>query len=830
TTPDTNTLTITPTHGTATNISITQNITAPAVNGGQFAQQPILELRDTYGNLCTNNSSAIVTATRHDSGSWTLTGNTTVTAANGVVTFTNLGATNEAEVNGVQIAFNSTGLTQVTSNTVSLAVAQYTVTFDSQGGSSVAAITNLTHGTTVTLPAAPTREGYTFINWNTAANGSGTTFDSSTVITGNITVYAQWIDPASIRITANPDNVKGSINFNRTFTLNVLNDTVTGSVYASDITLGNEFSTLSINSINNNSNTVTLAVSGSINTQGIGTISLSQSKLNLSTVPLIAEVVVSFNSIAYHGNGNTGGSVPTDSNLYEDGATVIVLGNTGNLVKEGYTFAGWNTQANGQDTSYTQGSAVIIGTNNLNLYAMWTAIPSGGNSSDNTGGGTGGTTPTTEATPAPITETYAIVIVNGQEQNAGKETKTTEDGKSTVIVEVDSKIIESKIEEAIKNNTIRINNVLQVPVADAKAEVVKVELTGDIVKKLEENTFDIAVKHDNIEYIIPAEEFKISKVAENLGIKETNLTEIKVEIKITKLDEKAVKRYNEVVKANGAELIFPPVSFEVVAKTTRADGTADELKISKFSNYVERVMEIPKGLDPSKITTGIVLNPDGTYSHVPTSVYQKDGKWYAKLSSLTNSVYAVIWNQVEIKSVENHWSKDTVNDMASRLIIFNPESFEPNNAITRADFAEYIVRALGLYREGSTHENKFTDVSSTADRTLAILIANEYGIVTGYPDGTFRPDQHITREEAMVMYQRAMMVTKLTGSDVTRHHKYTDFEQVSEWASSYVKAVLEAHVFNGTSTTTISPKSKLTYAEAAQAIKNLLVESKLINE
>ncbi|SCY42558.1 DUF4347 domain-containing protein, partial [Alkaliphilus peptidifermentans] len=64
TTPDTNTLTITPTHGTATNISITQNITAPAVNGGQFAQQPILELRDTYGNLCTNNSSAIVTATR----------------------------------------------------------------------------------------------------------------------------------------------------------------------------------------------------------------------------------------------------------------------------------------------------------------------------------------------------------------------------------------------------------------------------------------------------------------------------------------------------------------------------------------------------------------------------------------------------------------------------------------------------------------------------------------------------------------------------------------------------------------------------------------------
>jgi len=156
-------------------------------------------------------------------------------------------------------------------------------------------------------------------------------------------------------------------------------------------------------------------------------------------------------------------------------------------------------------------------------------------------------------------------------------------------------------------------------------------------------------------------------------------------------------------------------------------------------------------------------------------------------------------------------------------------AFEPNKAITRADFAEYIVRALGLYREGSTHKNNFKDVSINEERILAILIANDYGIITGYLDGTFKPDQEITREEAMVMYQRAMKLTKLTGSDTTRYQKYKDFVNVSSWAKSNVKEVLSAHVFNGTSTTTISPKSKLTYAEAAQAIKNLLVESKLIN-
>lgn len=446
------------------------------------------------------------------------------------------------------------------------------------------------------------------------------------------------------------------------------------------------------------------------------------------------------------------------------------------------------------------------------------------------GGSSGGSSSDDNTSPTQPSQGTVVVIVNGESQNAGKETTTTEDGKMTVTVEVDNTVIEGKIDEAINNKTEGTQNVIQVPVADAKSDVVKVELTGDIVKKLEDNTFDVSVKRDNIEYIIPAEEFTISKVAENLGVSDEDLGDIKVEVQITRLDQTVVDKYNEVAKANGAELVFPPVAFEVVAKTTKADGTTGEIEISKFSNYVERVMEIPSGVDPSKITTGIVFNPDGTYSHVPTEVFQKDGKWYAKLNSLTNSNYSVVWNPVTVKSVENHWSKDAVNDMASRLVIFEPEEFEPNKAITRADFAEYIVRALGLYREGSKHDNKFSDVSTMGDRTLAILIASEYDIVTGYTDGSFRPDALITREEAMTMYQRAMKITKLVGTDSNRYQSYTDYKEVGSWATPYVQAVLSAHVFNGTTVTTISPKSNLTYAEAAQAIKNLLVESKLINK
>lgn len=457
--------------------------------------------------------------------------------------------------------------------------------------------------------------------------------------------------------------------------------------------------------------------------------------------------------------------------------------------------------------------AAVINTYTLTVTA---APPSGGDRGD--------------TTPPPTNQAPVVVIVNGKVENAGTETKTTEEGKSVITVEVNNKVIESKIEEAIKNNPAGTNNLIQVPVADTKSDVVKVGLSGDIIKQLEANTFDLSIKRDNIEYLIPAEELTISNVAKDLGVPESSLKDIKIEIKITKLDASVTAKYNEVAKANGAELVFPPVAFEIVAKTTKADGTKTGVEISKFSNYVERIMEILAGVDPSKITTGIVFNPDGTYSHVPTEVFQKDGKWYAKLNSLTNSNYSVVWNPVIVKSVEKHWSKDAVNDMASRLVVFDPENFDPNQAITRADFAEYIVRALGLYRVGSTHENNFSDIKASGDRTLAILIANEYGIITGYPDGTFRPDAKITREEAMAMYQRAMKITKLVGTDLNRYQTYTDYKQVGNWATDFVKDVLSAHVFNGTTSTTISPKANLTYAEAAQAIKNLLVESKLINK
>lgn len=75
--------------------------------------------------------------------------------------------------------------------------------------------------------------------------------------------------------------------------------------------------------------------------------------------------------VSYDGNGAIGGLVPIDSQIYETGNSVTVANNTGSLVKTGFTFKGWNTEADGSGRSYAANDTFYISTANVILYAAW---------------------------------------------------------------------------------------------------------------------------------------------------------------------------------------------------------------------------------------------------------------------------------------------------------------------------------------------------------------------------------------------------------------------------------------------------------------------------
>lgn len=97
-------------------------------------------------------------------------------------------------------------------------------------------------------------------------------------------------------------------------------------------------------------------------------ISVANSAFCATQIILYKEAAPSTFTVTYDDNDATGGSVPEDNTEYASGASVIVLDNTGNLVKDGYDFDGWQIDKTG--TVYTAGQTFNI-SSNVTLYAKW---------------------------------------------------------------------------------------------------------------------------------------------------------------------------------------------------------------------------------------------------------------------------------------------------------------------------------------------------------------------------------------------------------------------------------------------------------------------------
>jgi len=140
-----------------------------------------------------------------------------------------------------------------------------------------------------------------------------------------------------------------------------------------------------------------------------------------------------------------------------------------------------------------------------------------------------------------------------------------------------------------------------------------------------------------------------------------------------------------------------------------------------------------------------------------------------------------------------------------------------------------MVRALGLSDKGKAAS--FKDVSAKDWFAGAVAKAGEYGLITGYEDGTFRPDNIIIRQEAIVMLERAMKWAGLTGNKAEMDEalsRFADGHQVAAWAKASVAATVEHGLVQGSSGN-LNPASEITRAEAAAIVQRMLKKAGLID-
>jgi uncharacterized repeat protein (TIGR02543 family) len=203
-------------------------------------------------------------------------------------------------------------------------------------------------------PLAKTQ--HAFVEWNTKADGTGVSYsqDDTFTINEDTTLYARWIRTYTVTYDNNY-STSGSA------PIDELSPYIAGSTVT---VLGNPGLL---------ENTGFAFVNWNTERNGDGT---SYSEDDTFTInedtPLFAQWAPTY-TVTYDDNDSTTGSVPVDTARYIAGTTVTVLGNTGSLVKTGSTFAGWNTQDDGDGTSYSIGPPPATFTINANvtLYAKW---------------------------------------------------------------------------------------------------------------------------------------------------------------------------------------------------------------------------------------------------------------------------------------------------------------------------------------------------------------------------------------------------------------------------------------------------------------------------
>ena len=197
------------------------------------------------------------------------------------------------------------------------------------------------------------KSGYTFAGWTTAANGSGTLYANGTdsiasstatySAAANLNLYAKW--------TADVYTITYNVNGATTGTASRSSDSFTFGGTALTLptigTMAKSNYTFSGWSETNNGNAV------------ISPYSPTQTRT------LYAVWIGKQYSVSYNGNGNTGGSVPTDT-LYTTGTTGITLDNGSTLSRVGYTFSGWKNAA-----GTTVSGSAYVASDNVTLYAIW---------------------------------------------------------------------------------------------------------------------------------------------------------------------------------------------------------------------------------------------------------------------------------------------------------------------------------------------------------------------------------------------------------------------------------------------------------------------------
>ncbi|OPA73508.1 hypothetical protein BVG16_28165 [Paenibacillus selenitireducens] len=234
------------------------------------------------------------------------------------------------------------------------------------------------------------------------------------------------------------------------------------------------------------------------------------------------------------------------------------------------------------------------------------------------------------------------------------------------------------------------------------------------------------------------------------------------------------------------------------------------------------------GRDANKLGVYRYNATAGTWDYVRGAVHQADaGKFtigvkqagtyrimeYAKTYEDTSRIYAEAQYAIDVLTAR-HIVKGT-----SEML------FSPAKQVTRAEFSSMIVSAFALDQlaQGSKAETVYSDVAANAWYYESIETLRQLHMINGFGDGTFRPNDPVTREQMVVIAMNALQTLSLIPDNIAASgEKFADDAAISGWAKDAVNKARGMNLASGTGQNRFVPKQSSNRADTAVFIWKML--------
>lgn len=265
------------------------------------------------------------------------------------------------------------------------------------------------------------------------------------------------------------------------------------------------------------------------------------------------------------------------------------------------------------------------------------------------------------------------------------------------------------------------------------------------------------------------------------------------------------------------------ITIKLVDKNVYSFNVSDEKQeFSTFGNG-KLYISVPYDKAANEKAKNIIIHYLNENGELETIKYCEYNNGY--VSFITNNLtdYAVGYTSFDFKDVlPNSWYEDAVNFVSSRKLFIGTDEqiFDPNGPMTRAMFVTVLAR-LDNADLSKYANSQFADIDINEWYGKSVSWAVEKGIVKGYNNNTFGPNDNITREQMAVMLHSYIMYKGIE-IEGTSQADFADDSSISSWAKSSVQAIQSYGLIKGLGNNNFGPLNTADRASVATIFMNFI--------